>query len=220
MLVGTFLLPRDAIALEQTIEELDDVEIEAERIAAHSSDWTMPCLWITGADFDAVDDSLRRDPSVEDVIATDQFEDDKYYHLDWAQFVTKKINQYLDGEGSLLEASADDDGWTVKIRFVTREQFNEFRAYLHDRGYDFELKRLVQPGAPRQSAGTVTPDQREALVTAMEAGYFDVPRATSSRELAEQLDMSHQAVSELLRRGIAALIRTDLVTEADDPPNT
>jgi hypothetical protein len=220
VLIATFLLPADAIALEQTIDEHEDVEIEAQRIAAHGSEWTMPCLWVTNADFDAVDDSLRRDPSVDDVIATDEFEEEKYYHLNWAEFVTEEINEFLGGEASLLEASANGEGWTVKIRFVTREQFDEFREHLRDCGYGFELKRLVEPGAPRQSAGNVTPDQRKALVTAMEEGYFQVPRDISARELATKLDMSHQAVSELLRRGMQALVQTDLVTDGDGPPST
>lgn len=46
--------------------ELHALEVKAERIAAHSTKWTMPCMWALADDFDAVDDALAGDPSVSD----------------------------------------------------------------------------------------------------------------------------------------------------------
>lgn len=212
MRIATFSLPPDAVALEQALRDVPEMEIEAERIAAHSTRWVMPCLWVANAEFDAVDDALADDPTVDDIVETTEFPDEKYYQLKWSDTVQHRIDTYVDMEGSILNASADSDGWRVRIRFATRDQFDAFRDHLTDRGYLFQLRELTKPGTPRQSFGELTPDQRHALVTAMEHGYYEVPREITARELAEKLDTSHQAVSTLLRRGTGNLINTLLTT--------
>lgn len=217
MLIATIEVPPDAVALDHTLEAVSDVEVEAERIAAHGTKWTMPCLWFANTDFDTIDDALETDPTVDEVVETATFDDEKYYQIEWTDTVIERINSYLDREASLLEASASSNGWQIQIRFSSREQFDAFRNHLSERGHQFRLLQLTEPGAARQSFGEVTPDQRRALVTAKERGYYRVPREITARELAEELDMSHQSVSEILRRGTENLIDTTLTTEDEGP---
>jgi predicted DNA binding protein len=217
MLIGTFEIPPNAVALDSTLEDVPEVVVEAERIAAHGTKWTMPCLWVANAEFDAVDEALENDPTVEEVVDTATFDDEKYYQIEWTEPVIERINSYLDREASLLQASANSDGWRVQIRFGTRDQFDTFREYLSDEDYQFRMLQLTEPGAPRQTFGGVTPDQREALVAAMERGYYRVPREITARELADELDMSHQSVSETLRRGTENIIDATLTTEDESP---
>lgn len=215
MLIATFSLPHDAVALEQAFRELPELEIEAERIAAHSRAWVMPCVWAANVDFDATDEALAADPSVNEVVDAYEFSDQKYYQLDWSEDVDQRIDTYVDQRGSILDAEANADAWNVRIRFVSRDQFDAFRDALTERGTSFELRDLTEPGAPRQTFGELTPDQRDTLVVAREAGYYDVPRGTTVREIADELDVSHQAVSERLRRGTANLIDDTLTTTGD-----
>ncbi|WP_222917181.1 helix-turn-helix domain-containing protein [Natrinema sp. SYSU A 869] len=216
MLIATVRLDLDAVALDQAFDSVPGMSIEAERIAAHSTEWTMPCLWVAADDFDAVTDALAADPSVDTVIETDEFGDERYYHLDWNEEVIDRITAYVDREGAILEADATDDGWELEIRFVGRDQFDTFRETVREQGNTFELLNIYEPGSPRQTAGSVTPSQRDALATAVELGYYEVPRAISIRELADELDMAHQSVSELLRRGTENLVSSHLVTTAAD----
>jgi predicted DNA binding protein len=58
---------------------------------------------------------------------------------------------------------------------------------------------------------SVTADQREALVTAYEHGYFEDPRETTQAELADVLGIPSTAVSSLLRRGMECLVEQSLV---------
>jgi hypothetical protein len=51
MLLATFQLDHEAIALKETFEALPELTVEAERIAAHSTEWTMPCLWMAHDEF-------------------------------------------------------------------------------------------------------------------------------------------------------------------------
>lgn len=215
MIIATFSLPHDAVALKQAFQELPELEVEAERIAAHSRAWVMPCLWAANAEFDTVDEVLTADPSVNEIVEAYEFADEKYYQLDWADEVDERIDAYVDQRGSILDAEANADEWQMRIRFVDREQFDAFRDALAEQGTWFELRDLTEPGAPRQTFGKLTPDQRNALVAAREQGYFEVPRQTTVRKLADELDVSHQAVSERLRRGITNLIDATLTTEGE-----
>lgn len=214
MLIATFHLELGAVALEQAFDAVPEMTVEAERTAADSVQWTMPCVWVAADDFDATDEALAADPSVDAIVETNEFGDEKYYHLAWDDEVNERITSYVDHEGSILQADATDDGWELEIRFVTREQFDEFRTALREQGCDFELLNIYEPGSPRQTMGDVTPTQRDALVTAVELGYYKVPREISTRELADELDISHQSVSELLHRGTENLVTSSLTTTA------
>lgn len=215
MLIATFRLDPEAIALAETLSKLPGLEVEAERVAAHSTTWTMPCLWVSYDDFDAVDDALAADPSVDSVVDATPFEDQKYYQVDWNDAMQDRIDTFLDNQGSILNAQATAEGWKRRIRFVAREQFDEFRTVLHDRSFSFELLVLTEPSEPRHSVGELSPTQRDALREAKERGYYEVPREITARELAAELDVSHQNLSEVLRRATAKLVDETLETSAD-----
>jgi hypothetical protein len=51
---------------------------------------------------------------------------------------------------------------------------------------------------------------------AFEAEYFAAPRETSLSELAEQLETSHQALSERIRRATDNLVESALITHSDE----
>ncbi|WP_049927874.1 helix-turn-helix domain-containing protein [Halopiger goleimassiliensis] len=53
----------------------------------------------------------------------------------------------------------------------------------------------------------LTPAQEECLRTALEMGYFEIPRAVSTDEVAAELDISKSAFLERLRRGEHALFQ-------------
>jgi len=216
MLIATFHLDFDAVALGDAFEDVPGMTVEAERIAAHSTEWTMPCVWVSADDFDAVDDALAADSTVDRIIEADEFDGEKYYHLNWNDAVAERVDAYVNQEGSILRADASADGWEIEFRFVNRDQFDAFRAALQDRGHDFELVDIYEPGTPRQSVADLTPPQRDVLVTAVELGYFKIPRETAMQELADELDTSPQALSELLRRGTENLVTSTLQTTTDD----
>jgi predicted DNA binding protein len=212
MLMATFQLDHEAIALSRAFERVPEMVIEAERIAAHSTEWTMPCLWASGTDFTSIDGAVSTDPSVERIVEETEFTEEKYYQIEWTDDVLDQITTYIDMGGSILSATATLDGWRLSIRFATRDQFDFFRETLSEQGYSYTLLELSEPDSPRLSSGGLTPRQREALITAMQHGYYRVPRKISSDELSEELGITHQTLSELLRRGTEKIIRSQLMT--------
>ena len=112
----------------------------------------------------------------------------------------------------LLEARATYDGWENRMRIPDRETLARYRSALRDRDLDFQLRSLYREADADCSAESqLTDDQYAALTTAYDAGYFDVPRATTQTELAATLNISSQALSERLRRGTATLVRESLL---------
>lgn len=86
-------------------------------------------------------------------------------------------------------------------------------------GLDPEVIRVYDPTSPDVDLSYgVTGPQREALVLAVERGYYDVPRRCTTAELAATLGISDQAVSERLRRGTATLVERTLGDDAGEQP--
>jgi predicted DNA binding protein len=77
--------------------------------------------------------------------------------------------------------------------------------------------RVYNPTTP--DAGPwygLTTAQREALVLAVESGYYDIPRTCTTVEVAEELGISDQAVTERLRRAIVNLVDNSLLVAEED----
>ena len=71
----------------------------------------------------------------------------------------------------------------------------------------FELEKLYEQSQPMAGAryGLTSP-QRDALVAAYEAGFFDVPQRTTLTELAEQLGITQRALSKRLHHAHKNLV--------------
>jgi hypothetical protein len=75
-----------------------------------------------------------------------------------------------------------------------------------------EVRRLRT--VPDDRPELLTPVQRRTLVVAIEQGYFEIPRQSTLDDLAADLGVSKQAVSERLRRALGA-VAVDAVDESD-----
>ena len=63
-------------------------------------------------------------------------------------------------------------------------------------------------------AGVLTAAERETLRVALNMGYFEVPRATTLVEVAEELARSDVEVSQQIRSGIGVVLRQTEVLES------
>jgi predicted DNA binding protein len=63
----------------------------------------------------------------------------------------------------------------------------------------------------------LTDIQHETLVTALQEGYYNTPRAITMDELAAQFGISQPALSKRLRSGHSTLIENSLMVQ---PPDT
>lgn len=216
MFTATLSVAVDDFALAHALREVPEITVKAERLAGHSRHWVMPCLWTAGGDFEMFDAALEDDPTVDRIVSEAEYDNEKFYQVDWAEEIKQHFDMTLDEQASLLHAETTNDDWRLTIRFATRDQFDTFRNYLTDQAITYSLENISRATAAQQFMGGVTAAQREALVMAVEEGYFAIPRDATMEDVAESLDISTQSASERLRRGIEALVETMLVADEDE----
>lgn len=71
--------------------DLPGIEVKAERVAAHATAWTMPCLRITARDFEVVDTALAADSSIGAITDGTAFTDKNFYQVEWTDAGDERI---------------------------------------------------------------------------------------------------------------------------------
>lgn len=124
----------------------------------------------------------------------------------------------LSGLESLATAEAiierievNTDGWRQSGWFANRKAFSEFSSFWQQ-NTGFRLHRLTRDGEPEPPGDGLSDRQHEALRTAYEMGYFDIPRRASLDEIGDEFDISASSVSERLRRAQTQLIQETMAT--------
>ncbi|XVH32115.1 helix-turn-helix domain-containing protein [Haloferacaceae archaeon DSL9] len=201
-------------ALGRTLREMPHATGEIERLATHSREWVMPFLWVENCDFSAFESTMRRDPTVEAVDLIDADSATGVFSVHWSSDVQELIDAIVDQHGIMLKAAFRDRAWHLKLRFIDEPQLREFKSYFDQRGAPFEIRRLHRNPKLKQLEFDLTPAQYEVLVTGLERGYFEVPRRTQISELADELGISTNSVSQRLRRATAALVESTLTARS------
>lgn len=200
-------------ALGQTLEATPDVRVEFERVVTHSQEWIMPFLWVSGGDLDAFEQEIVRDPTVAESRIADRFDGVYFYQIRWSEDILALINGIFDQSGVLIEAAGSAKYWDVMVQFNDKRSLGELESSFNEGASAFTLERLYTPDKPRQVDFNLTAAQQDALVLAIERGFFDIPRTATLEELASELGITSTAVSERLRRAIVTLGRNTLTID-------
>jgi hypothetical protein len=209
IVLGT--VPAGQFALARTLEACPDLGVETERIVETGHDTVMPLLWARGESRSTVEDALDADPSVDDVTLLDEFDDELLYRMEWIDHVQLLVQMLANSSATVMDARGSADRWVLRVLYPDRDHFARTHEFCADHGLDFDVRSIREfDGEPAGRYG-LTDEQYCALVAAARAGHFDVPRETELETLAEEFDISHQALSERLRRGTKALVEDTLL---------
>jgi predicted DNA binding protein len=200
--------------LEETLETLPDVVVEIERVAA-SEELLTPHFWVTNVSGEEFEAATEADPSVRDLRKLDSFEESTLYRAEWTENIDSIIHAYLRIGAIILDATGQHDCWEVQMRFDDQEALSRFQSYSEDNGVPLEVNRLhsVTQAHTAQQYG-LTEKQSEALVMAAKAGYFESPAETTLDEVADDLGISQQALSQRIRQATDSLIASTLLTDS------
>ncbi|HET7324318.1 MAG TPA: bacterio-opsin activator domain-containing protein [Halococcus sp.] len=198
-------------ALQETLIALDTVEFEVERVVAHDPEHIMPYVWVSGTDRDAIENALQNDPSVEDVELISEQEHRWLYQMSWVSQIRSLIQMLVEEDSTVLTAFGKADRWDLRILFPDREAVSRTYDYCEEIGLEINLRRIYDHDDSRAGQYNLTDDQQKALVTAFEQGFYEIPRDVTLDDLADELDISHQALSERLRRGYENMIKEGLI---------
>lgn len=114
---------------------------------------------------------------------------------------------------TITDAYSHEGRWSLRVLYPDRDDFAATMNFCEAEGLTFDVDVIREmDGEPTGRYG-LTERQYETLTTAVERGYCAIPREIAE-ELADDLGVSHQALSELLRRGHQALIEDTLLIGA------
>ncbi len=220
-MVGTVVeveIPADEFALWETLTEHENLEFEIERVVAHESDRVMPFVWVSGGGPDT-ESILENDTSVENLQLLADLEDEQLYQMEWTDHIQTLIHILVDEEATVLSASGNSKHWHLRILFPDRDALSETYEYCRENDLSLDIRNIYELEQGRKGRFGLTDEQQDTLMLAFERGYYDIPREASAENLADDLDVSHQAISERLRRGHRSLVKNTLVIgrNADGP---
>jgi predicted DNA binding protein len=204
-------IPTDKFALTDTFDRLPDTTFESVGVVAHGSQGTMPYLWAFTSELTRLDDALRSDDTTDQILRLSRGNESALYRITWCPKIQKLIQVCVGNDGSLIEAKGTAEQW--ELRFLFPDQAAVSSAYKKwcNRGIDptihrvKDTTRLVDHGWVN-----VSKSQHRALLKAYQTDYYDIPREITLENLANQFGVSHQALSERLRRGHRNLIKATL----------
>lgn len=210
-------VPAEEFALETSVERVPDASFETERIVKSGDDALMPLLWVRGADREAVERAFESDPSVDSVSSLADFGEELLYRMEWIDRVHLLLQMITNSHATVLDAYGRGDDWELRVLYPDRDGFSRTHEFCNDHGLTFDVESIREmEGKPAGRFG-LTEEQYQALVVAAQRGYYEVPQDVTLQEVAEEVGISHQALSERLRRGIGSLVEDTLLigTAAD-----
>ena len=195
-----------------TLEALPGATFELEDLYALEPNRPVAFVWVRCSDGHRLERALKRDETIDRFEHLGSRGTRRLYRLRRsASNALPASERWVSVGAQLLRAYGVDGRWDVRMRFPDRQAFTTYHAFLEESGATFDLHRLSNDAAlSAATADVLTSSQRDALKLAFERGFFDVPRDVTLGELAEELAISDQAVSERLRRGQARLVEEHL----------
>jgi predicted DNA binding protein len=205
------VVPTDQFALRDTFETVPEAKAETERVVAHDAGEAMPFLWATAPCVEALDEALREDATTEAVTRLTHDDGHVLYQITWESRIRDIVEEFVESSGTLLGACGHNGEWELRVLFSENEPISSTYESWKDLGIDPTVRRVNDVEKTLEHGGMdLSDEQQEALVSAWETDYYNVPREVTLGDLSESLNLSHQALSERLRRGHRNLIRTTL----------
>lgn len=198
----------DDFALASTLSAVENLRCEVERVVACNQDTVMPFVWLEGpsAALAGIESTLAADETVEEATCIASLEGERLYQMTWSTRTDLLLDLLLEADGTILSARATGKGWSLRLLFPTREASARAHDRCRENNVQCEIHTVYNISEGRQSRFRLTDEQRDALIKAFQSGYYEIPRERDLEELAAEFGISHQALSERLRRAHGSLV--------------
>ncbi|WP_423747292.1 helix-turn-helix domain-containing protein (plasmid) [Haladaptatus sp. SPP-AMP-3] len=205
-------LPPENFPLGTMLTADSDLHIEFERIVPVGAD-VVPIFWAWDGDLDAFEQRVRKDINVQQFVAIDEVGDRRLYLLNWDIPADAFLEGLTTTEGIIRNAHGyGTDNWEFKLLFPSHEHLTRFHNISRENDIEYTLGKMqsLSEAGTAQLENVLTDKQREALVLAFQRGYFETPRQVTLSELATELDITQQSLSDRIRHGIEAIVEHTL----------
>ncbi|MFC5973175.1 helix-turn-helix domain-containing protein [Halomarina salina] len=213
-LLAEFHLSSDHLPLVPVATVVPETTLELDQGQPRSSGTPTLILRATGEDADALEAALDDSRFVGEYSRIGRDGATRQYQLRPAGEGPESLDELAVNRSVVERIVVVEDGWLERCRFADREEFAAYRAFCREHDIGFTLRRLHDDEAERPSE-RMTDRQREALLTAYEMGYFDIPRTASMADVAESLGITAPSLSERLRRAYVHLVEDHLRSNPD-----
>ena len=162
--------------------------------------------------FDAFEDGLADDDSVADWLRFSTDRDRRRYRVTLTERGSA-LSTYpcWSSDGAVfLDGRRQRDEWRFCLQLPDEQSLQRYVRYCDARGITMDPVRLSRSHSTTFERYGLTSTQAQTLVDASERGFFQIPRDCTLEELAAASNISHQALSERLRRGTESLIESTL----------
>lgn len=219
--IATVAVPAESFAFGRVLRERSGLTVRLDRVVP-LGETVIPYIWVSDGSGEAIERVIEADPTVAAVTVIEAVDSEVLLRIEWANGTDALIDTIAASEAGVLSAVGSGEEWTMKLRFPDHDGLAAFHDRCLDRDIEVRLRRIHNPSVPTDLGFrfSLTPLQRETLLTAVKEGYFTVPRETNLAELAEKLGISDTATSQRLRRGMAALIAATLIERHSDEEQT
>ncbi|WP_049985600.1 helix-turn-helix domain-containing protein [Halobellus rufus] len=171
---------------------------------------------IESSDFGRFEDGLRNDSTIGEFERVIETRDEKaiysFEYTDEAKILSPVISA---ANGVILDMENDGSAWILTVWIPDRTDLVHLWDYAQQHEIDIDLLRVNEYDSLGNTDAGLTDSQREALLVALEKGYFEEPRNATLSEVAADLDISQPAASGLLRRGTKRLVISSLVDDSE-----
>ncbi|WP_266082865.1 helix-turn-helix domain-containing protein [Haladaptatus caseinilyticus] len=205
-------LPPENFPLGTMLTTDSDLHIEFERIVPVGAD-VVPIFWAWDGDLDAFEQRVRDDINVQQFVAIDEVGDRRLYLLNWDIPSGAFLEGLTTAEGIIRNAHGyGTDNWEFELLFPSHDHLTRFHniSRENDIGYTLGKMQSLSEAGASELENILTDKQRKALVLAFQRGYFETPWQVTLSELATELDITQQSLSDRIRHGIEAIVKQTL----------
>lgn len=209
---ASFTVDQPDFPLSAVFDDLAGATIELDRVVP-TTDAVVPYLWIHGGSASDLTTDLSEDAGIDDVTVVDELDDQFIVRVRWNFDHESVLTAIVATEVVLLSGIGSEERWTFEVRASEQADLSAFQTYCRDHDVPIELTQLHELSADDSEGDYgLTDGQRQVVELAYANGYFDSPRAATQGDIAEELDVSRQAVSSRLQRGLRQLVADTVAT--------
>lgn len=204
--LAVFRVEHPDVALTQTAAHDESAVIRPVRQAGTDPESERYLFSVTSEDFETFEAGLAADPTIAEFERVIELAEEAVYAFTYTDRAILFSTEIGRTNGVILDVENAGTTWLLKTWFPDRATAQRLWDYANEHGVDVELDRINEYSSIVSSSYGLTPTQEEALLHALDVGYFDEPRGITLEELAEERDVSEPAASGLLRRGLKRLL--------------
>ncbi|AUG49221.1 DNA-binding protein [Haloarcula taiwanensis] len=205
-------IEHERLALVPTLQNLGEITIRVITQGNTDPGSTVFPFLIEYHDRERLEEMLDADPTVQSYDLVDWTDQTGIYYIEHTP-ETKLISSVVtDVNGFLVHTETKGNGWLVRLLLPDRDALNTIWEYANENDISLDIIEIYgNTDTGGESSYGLTDEQRTALTTAYENGYFGEPRDISLNEVADEIGLSSTAMSGRLRRGMRNLIAATLI---------